>query len=394
MPPRPKATSPASSSKAGHDGQLRPTAPLVPPQKALQLPLLKALQDAGGQSSPQTIYQRLASTMRMPPQDVTEARVYGGKRRYNVFQQQVRWARQTAVMQGLISADTRGLWKLTQAGHAALGKIRRSAVVLVYSLTDGLALWGHAEDAASAIEPGSLSLVMLSPPYPGVRREYGSIDVPEWLDWMSRLTLLWKDLIQDNGTIAINLMDRFEPGSPSLSPYIERYTLSAIDNAGLHLAGRTIWHSPTKLGNIQWTAKERVQPKNTIEHILLFSKTTRPDWDTRRLPQIPYAPRTASQLRSDEKRKAAKRPSGYDLNPSAFQRNGNGSIPGNLIVAAGASGSETYSRRCKAAGLSTHPARYPLAVPRHIIGLTTAAGDTVYDPMAGSNTTGQVALEI
>ncbi|WP_244643315.1 DNA methyltransferase, partial [Camelimonas fluminis] len=60
----------------------------------------------------------------------------------------------------------------------------------------------------------------------------------------------------------------------------------------------------------------------------------------------------------------------------------------------GASGSDKYSRRCREAGLPVHPARFPAEVPRRIIGLTTLKGQTVYDPMAGSNTTGQVALEM
>ncbi|GHE72860.1 hypothetical protein GCM10019059_35560 [Camelimonas fluminis] len=363
-------------------------------QNAIQLPLLKALEDAGGSSRPADVYKAIASKMALSAEATTGERTSASGERYNIFQQQIRWARQTAVLKGHISNGARGIWTLSQAGRAELTKIRRGSIVLVYALENGMAVWSHAEDAATVIEPRSVSLIFLSPPYPGVRRHYGSIQVPEWLDWMKRLTLLWKDLLADNGTLAINLMDRFEPGTPSYSPYIERFTLSAIDDAGLHLAGRQFWHSPTKLGNIQWTVKERHQPKNTVEQILLFSKTKRPAWDIRGLPPTPYAKRSDAQLQRDDTRLNTVRPSGYDLNPAAFARRSTGSLPGNLIVAGGASGSDKYSRRCREAGLPAHPARFPAEVPRRIIGLTTLEGQTVYDPMAGSNTTGQVALEM
>ncbi|WP_204312579.1 winged helix-turn-helix domain-containing protein, partial [Escherichia coli] len=82
---------------------------------------------------------------------------------YNIFQQQVRWARQTAVMQGLIAADHRGIWELADPGFAKLQKARRGTTVLIYRVSDGLALWGHAEDVASTINKGSLKLILTSP---------------------------------------------------------------------------------------------------------------------------------------------------------------------------------------------------------------------------------------
>ncbi|WP_163585797.1 DNA methyltransferase, partial [Klebsiella michiganensis] len=81
----------------------------------------------------------------------------------------------------------------------------------------GLALWGHAEDVASTINKGSLKLILTSPPYPVINRAYGRLSVPAWLDWMSNLTNLWKDLLAEDGTLAVNLMDVFVSGTPALS---------------------------------------------------------------------------------------------------------------------------------------------------------------------------------
>lgn len=355
-------------------------------QRAVQLPLLDALNGAGGAARPRDIYDRVAESVAVDLAARAETRETGDGQSYRVFEQQVRWARQTAVMHGLIAGE-RGRWELTDAGYQKLGRIRRGAVVLIYSTDDGVALWAHAEDAAEFIEPNSVRLVLTSPPYPVVKRAYGRFTVPEWLEWMRRLAEIWKGLITADGTIAINLMDVFVGGAPTLSPYIERFTLAAIDDVGLHLAGRMMWHSPTKLGNIAWTSTRKVVPKNSLEHLLLFSKTPAPAWDITRMERQPYAAREVKKTGNNV------RPSGLKINEAAFER-GLGPLPGNLIVAGGVSGNDAYSRRCRAAGIEPHPARYPEILPRQVILLTTERGDVVYDPMSGSNTTGQTASKL
>lgn len=357
-------------------------------QSMIQLPLLAALEASGGAGRPKDVYDAVADSLSIDQGARGETRQCADGQTLNVFQQQVRWARQTAVAEGLIAGE-RGVWELTDAAYAQLGKIRRGKAIMIYRTDDGISLWAHAEDAASYIEEGSLKLILTSPPYPVVKRDYGRFTVPEWLSWMHHLTGIWKQLIAEDGTIAVNLMDVFVPGAPAFSPYIERYTLAAIDDHGLHLAGRHHWHSPTKLGNINWTAKAMHQPKNTMETVLLLSKNPMPGWDISRMDRQEYAS-------APRGRKAGKvrRPSGYDINEAAFAQSENGPLPGNLLIAPGAGGNDSYSRRCRAAGLPAHPARYPEALPRSIIQLASDVGDIVYDPMAGSNTTGKVASEL
>lgn len=148
------------------------------------------------------------------------------------------------------------------------------------------------------------------------------------------------------------------------------------------------------MGNIQWASKERVRPRNTLEHLLFFSRDPNPNWDTRRLPPEPYAASTIAGWEKAQRRPSSKRPCGYNINEKAFAPTGTGPLPGNLIVAAGAPGNDRYSRRCKEAGIPPHPARFPDAIPKRVILLTTEPGQIVYDPMAGSNTTGKAALDL
>lgn len=363
-------------------------------QAMMALPLLEAIAERGGKARPRDLYGELAERLNLDRDVHEERRSYSDDQTYRVFDQQVRWTRQTAVAKGLIAGE-RGIWELTDEGRAKLARIRRGKVVLLYSLDDGLAFLGHAEEVSGAIEPASLSLILTSPPYPVVNRAYGRFGMAEWLDWMSGLVGLWRDLLRDDGTLAVNLMDVHVPGSPMLSTYVERFTLDAVDRHGMHLAGRMPWHSPTKLANLEWAVKRRVALKNTVEHVILLSKTPNPAWDTRRLPPQPYAERTASQRRSDEARRAkVTRPGGYQLNEAAFATDAEGGIPHNLIISGGVGGGGIYARRCRQAGIVPHPARFPEELPRRVILLATEPGQTVYDPMAGSNTTGKVASDL
>lgn len=364
-------------------------------QAALRLPLIETIDAMGGRAKPGDLYEALAEKLQLDAGARGARRASSDGREHNLFAQQVRWARQTAVVDGLISRETRGVWELTSAGRkfASLTKIKPGYVVMLYRRNDGIALCAHAEDAAGLIQGGSLDLILTSPPYPVVQRAYGRFDVQEWLVWMRELTGLWKQLLTPQGTLAVNLMDVHAAGSPNLDPYVERFTLDCIDRHGLKLAGRLPWASPTKLGHIEWTAKRKVRPRNVMEHVLLFSTSDHPTWDATRLPRRPAPARSASKLASDARR-AGKivRPSGLDLDMQAF--GGGERIADNLITAGGASGVDAYSRRCRALGLQPHPARFPVEVPRRVILLTTDVGQTVYDPMAGSNTTGMVASQL
>ncbi|WP_204324435.1 hypothetical protein, partial [Stenotrophomonas maltophilia] len=69
-------------------------------------------------------------------------------------------------------------WELADPGFAKLQKARRGTPVLIYRVSDGLALWGHSEDVASTINKGSLKLILTSPPYPVINRAYGRLSVP------------------------------------------------------------------------------------------------------------------------------------------------------------------------------------------------------------------------
>jgi site-specific DNA-methyltransferase (cytosine-N4-specific) len=86
----------------------------------------------------------------------------------------------------------------------------------------------------------------------------------------------------------------------------------------------------------------------------------------------------------------AMRPSQHEIGPH-FQRDNGGAIPPNLLEIPNTRSNDEYLHRCRAAGLPIHPARFPPGVPEFFVRFLTQPGQTVLDPFAGSNVTGQVA---
>lgn len=88
--------------------------------------------------------------------------------------------------------------------------------------------------------------------------------------------------------------------------------------------------------------------------------------------------------------KAKIRPSGHDISDK-FQKDNQGAIPPNLLEIANTESNSAYLRRCKAAEIRPHPARFPQGFAEFFIKFLTDEGDIVLDPFAGSNTSRFVA---
>ncbi len=363
----------------------------APTQNQLMLPLLDELRVQGGRARPGDLYDRLAERMKLDEELAASRKTFADGETRNLWQRQVRWARQTALLRGYIAAPERGIWELTAVGDRMLGRIRPGLVVTIFETASGVALWATAEAAAGVIEPESVDLVFCSPPYPLVTaRAYGNPTVAEWLDMMRRHGHLWKSLLKPTGSMMINLGPVFTQGAPVESAYQERFALMMLDELGLHLAGKHFWFNPTRLPSpMPWVAIKRRRVKPAVETVWWFSRSLDPKADNRRV-LTPYADVTLKREIGRTKR-AVTRGSGYDFGAESWSKDNGGAIPPNLVIANNAISSDHYRRRCREEGLPVHPATFPEALPERGILLTTEPGDLVYDPMAGSSTTGAVA---
>tara|TARA_R110001583_G_scaffold190021_1_gene353904 strand:+ start:13137 stop:14318 length:1182 start_codon:yes stop_codon:yes gene_type:complete len=364
----------------------------LPKHEQLVLPLVELIDERGGQLSSSDAYDALATTFRLSENDAQITVTGGNGRRASAFKQRVRWARHNAVKQGLLRSAKRGVWQITDRGQNKLAKNTTGIVFTIYETELGTVLWGSAERAAGIIEPGSIDLLWTSPPYPLLQpKEYGNLDSAGWLEWMHDLCGLWHPLLADTGSLVLNLGSVPVRNRPIQDPYIERLVLKLIDDLDYRLVDRHFWHNPCKPPTpVKWVAVEKVRVKNSVEHLLWLSKTDhfKANNDNVRIPESPstrkwreHALRTGKGL--------GKRPGGSVAGRGYLKSNGT-AIP-TVLHSMPHDANRPYRKACKEAGLKPHPAMAPQSLVEFFIKLTTDINDRVYDPMAGSLTTGAVA---
>lgn len=364
----------------------------IPAQSQILLPLLTALADAGGSTRPGALYDSLAEQFGLSEDERTKTEAIKG-RDVNLWERRVRWARQTAVVKGFISRETRGIWELTDHANVKLRNARPGVILTVFETSRGMMLWARAEDALGIVERASVDLVAVSPPFPLHRpKKYGNLAVRPWLDWMLRLCEDWRELLTPTGSMMINLGTVWNANEPTTNDYIERLTIALQDNLGLHYCQRLEWWNPSKLPQpLAWVGLNRVRVTPATEAILWMSPTPNPKANNRNVLR-PYGPSMKKVLKNGHP--IATRPSGHTMRETSFSIDHGGSIPHNVLRIPNASSNDLYHRMCRKNGVDAHPATFPQQLAEFLIQLCTDEGDRVADFFAGSGTTARAAEDL
>ncbi len=360
-------------------------------QGDLLLPFIDVLAAAGGRARGKVVADALAERVSLDNDERTRPVLTTGGRKINAWDRTVRWIHQLARVRGLTIAEEPGLWALTDRANDALRNARPGVVVVIYESERGLALWGTAEAVEKRLEAGSLDLIVTSPPYPLLRaKEYGNLTERDYIEWLVERAAAWKEALADTGSLMLNLGDVWMPGQPTQSLYQERVLLRLVDDLGFHLAQRLYWHNPAKMpAPAAWVTVQRVRVTPAVESLFWLSKTANPKANNRNVLR-PYSDAMRRTIAQGGTNLGA-RPSGHAPSADGFSADNGGSIPHALLQASNTASNDTYSRTCRERGLKIHPARFPQELPAFAIGLTTAQGDIVYDPFAGSLTAAAVA---
>ncbi|MDA8375606.1 MAG: site-specific DNA-methyltransferase [Planctomycetia bacterium] len=242
---------------------------------------------------------------------------------------------------------------------------------------------------ADLIKPGSVDLVMTSPPFGLVRKkDYGNPDAHEYLDWFRPFAESFRKAIKPSGSLVIDIGGAWIPGQPTRSLYHYELLIMLCREYGFHLAQDFFWWSPSKLPTpAEWVNIRRVRVKDAVNCVWWLSPTPWPKASNRRVLS-PYSESMQSLLKNGYKAKL--RPSGHDISEK-FARDNGASIPPNLIALPNTESNSYYMRYCKDHGITPHPARYPAALPELFMRMVTDPGDLVVDPFGGSCVTGSVA---
>jgi DNA modification methylase len=259
-----------------------------------------------------------------------------------------------------------------------------------YTTSLGQCFEGDSLDVLRKLPSASVDLVLTSPPFALRRRKaYGNVEPSEYLEWFWPFAFEIHRLLTDEGSFVFELGGAWERGRGTRSLY--QYELILRLSKLFHLAQEFYWFNPSKMPTpAEWVTIRRTRVKDAVNQIWWLSKTDSPNADNRRVLR-PYSRSMRRLLRDGYQ--TAKRPSQHDIGPH-FRRDNGGAIPPNLLQVPNTRSSDEYFRRCRAAGLPIHPARFPAPVPEFFIRFLTEPGQLVLDPFAGSNMTGHVAEQL
>lgn len=302
----------------------------------------------------------------------------------------------------------------------------------VYSTSAGRMYLGKSEEVLRS-KPfekfaGKVQLVMTSPPFPlNTKKAYGNLTQDEYVEWFADFAPIFRDMVNEDGSIVIEIGNAWMPGRPVMSVHVMKAFLRFLEKADLHLCQEFIWYNPARLPSpTEWVNKERSRVKDAFTRVWWMSPNDRPKADNRNVLRE-YSPSMKRLIKSG-KYNAGLRPSAHNIGADSFKTDNKGAIPPNvgdvdgipsldgmisqqqfeqtlthisefeeatnLLKAANTVSSDDYRKFCLANGAKVHPARMPKSLADFFIKFLTDKGDIVLDPFAGSNTTGAAAEQL
>lgn len=258
-----------------------------------------------------------------------------------------------------------------------------------YKTNAGSAYLGDAFHLMQCLPDESIDLIMTSPPFALQRKkEYGNVDAEDYVAWFMPFALQFRRILKEHGSLVIDIGGSWVKGQPTRSLYHIELLVALCRKVEFHLAQEFFWYNPARLPTpAEWVTVRRLRVKDAVNHVWWLSKIPNPKADNKKILK-PYSDAMRQLLKNGYKPKL--RPSGHNISDK-FKKNNNGAIPPNLITISNTESNSYYLTACREAGIKAHPARYPAALPDFFIRFLTDEGDTVLDPFAGSNVTGEVS---
>jgi site-specific DNA-methyltransferase (cytosine-N4-specific) len=277
---------------------------------------------------------------------------------------------------------------------------RTKNIEVVYSTEKGKALRGNSLDlpGTKLLRKNSVDLIITSPPFSlEVPKRYGNKNKDQYLVWIETFFEGWHYALKDTGSLVIDIGNSYTKGSPKRSLYIYELALKLVEK--FEFCQEFYWFNSAKMPTpAEYVTKHRTRVKDSVNTVFWFAKDATNAKANNRNVLIEYSAGMKKLLRT-QTYNTGKRPSDQRINKTSFLKDNGGAIPpniivdqpGNLIVSSNTNSSDPYLKKCREYGLRAHPARFPETLPDFFIKLCTEENDLIFDPFAGSNTTGLVA---
>lgn len=231
------------------------------------------------------------------------------------------------------------------------------------------AYWANCLVAPEFIEQSSVSLIVTSPPYPGVEQPTNNyVTFPDPFDFVAShdfLEQVWSmcfKLLADEGRLAINIYD-IPQGPEGMYPNVAK-TIQVCLNLGFVLREDYIWHKGASYSppSGSFPLPKGVLSGNTYEHVIVLQKPLK--FSQRKIDPSSYPEHIKDKSMLDAQ--AHK----WLMDPVWKIK---------------------ADREARKLG---HPFPFPPELPERLIKLYTMATDIVYDPFGGAGTTGIVAQRL
>lgn len=238
---------------------------------------------------------------------------------------------------------------------------------------------------------GKVQLIFTSPPFPlNRKKKYGNETGQEYVDWLASFAPKFIEMLKPDGSIVMEMGNAWEQGEPVMSTLALEALLKFLRSGQLRLCQQFVAYNRARLPTpAQWVTVERVRVKDSFSHLWWMSPTTRPKASNVRVLK-PYSP-SMLQLLKSQKYNSGKRPSEHEIGATSFLKRHKGAIPSNVLEYTNTVANDPYQEYCRRHQLTPHPARMPNNLAEFFIRFLTTPGQYVFDPFAGSNTTGAAA---
>ena len=260
---------------------------------------------------------------------------------------------------------------------------------IFYTTNLGKAWCGDSLKLLPEIEDESIDLIITSPPFALTRKkEYGNESEDLYVDWFMGFAGQLHRILKNDGSFILDLGGSYKPGFPVRSIYMFELLVRLVKETGFYLAQEFYHYNPSRLpAPAEWVNVRRIRVKDSVNVVWWLSKSKNPKADNRKVLR-PYSESMEKLLKNGFQ--AKKRPSGHDISEN-FSKDNGGAIPPNLLEIANTESNSLYQKKCRKAGIKIHPARFHYKFAEFFIKFLTDENDLVFDPFAGSNTTGHVA---
>ncbi|MDD5693623.1 MAG: DNA methyltransferase, partial [Patescibacteria group bacterium] len=159
-----------------------------------------------------------------------------------------------------------------------------------------------------------------------------------------------------------------------------------------------------------WVTINRIRTIDSYTHVWWMAKSDFPKADNRKVLR-PYS-KSMLQLLKNKKYNSGMRPSQHSISEKGFLTDNKGSImhnvleleqmdekrelrlPENMFSFANTNSNDFFSNECRKKKIPIHPARMPISLASFFIEFLTEPDDIVFDPFAGTNTTGYCAEKL